>query len=389
MTIIKHKMLTPGISQISVIEIGSVRGAQSNKRGKNAGHVLDLALTADYALESAGLGMWSFDFESKILKICQRCKLVIGIADVKNKLLGKLIGLIPDNQVPALLHAVKLARDRGVLFDILFPVNSYDLQNDRKWFRITGIRPSDPRENGKKLFGTIADVTVNVNLEANRQDLLAIINHEMKSPLTSIKLYVQLCQTVILNENITGLNKYLSNADSMVDKANSLLDYFLKGNTMQTGQLNIFKAEFNIYDLLTEIMNDLRIKHPKHQLLLRNATHSIINADKERIGQVVRNLVTNAIKYSPDPDIVIVSCKINEDHMQISVKDNGIGISECYHQKIFDKYYRVNHELDQQIPGYGIGLYLCKHIINEHQGKIWFISKENHGSTFYFRIPVK
>jgi two-component system sensor histidine kinase VicK len=210
----------------------------------------------------------------------------------------------------------------------------------------------------------------------------------MKSPLTSIKLYIQLCQSIKLNASYAGISKYLNNANTMVDKASNLLDYFLKGSTMLNGSLSITKTEIDIRDLLIEVVNDLRLKHPNHQLILRNSCHINIVADRERIGQVVRNLLANAIKYSPDPVIIVITYKIMDDQLQVSIKDHGIGIPPTERFKIFDKYHRVNNQLVKAIPGHGIGLYLCKHIINEHHGKMWFISEENKGSTFYFCLPI-
>jgi two-component system sensor histidine kinase VicK len=389
MTSTAHQLFMPELSLIKVIEKDSIRQNEEFKKSKLTNRFIKLAVQADYAFESAGLGTWSFDFGTKILSICKRCKLLIGITQNQDTVLGLLAGLIPADQLPAILYAFKVALDKGTPFNIQFPVHSKSRRNsDQQWFRLTGILAAGQHGNCQLLHGTIADISATVNREISRQELMSIINHEMKSPLTSIKLYIQLCQSIKLNASYAGISKYLNNANTMVDKASNLLDYFLKGSTMLNGSLSITKTEIDIRDLLIEVVNDLRLKHPNHQLILRNSCHINIVADRERIGQVVRNLLANAIKYSPDPVIIVITYKIMDDQLQVSIKDHGIGIPPTERFKIFDKYHRVNNQLVKAIPGHGIGLYLCKHIINEHHGKMWFISEENKGSTFYFCLPI-
>ncbi|MET3981815.1 signal transduction histidine kinase [Mucilaginibacter sp. UYP25] len=167
-----------------------------------------------------------------------------------------------------------------------------------------------------------------------------------------------------------------------------MLDYFIKGVILDTGRLKITVCKFNFIDLLSEVIQEVQFIHPDYQLVFRHASEILLYADRDRIGQVIENLLTNAIKYSAKKDRIIITCKNIEDQVQISVKDNGIGLRDGELTKVFDKYYRIENVLENAIPGYGIGLYLCKQIIDEHNGRIWVESGGNSGSTFYFTLPL-
>lgn len=374
---------------IKVIEEIPVRQTSMFRRAGVTDNNIQRLIQADQAFESAGLGAWSFDFEANILKICLRCKKMLGIPDAQATAIGLLISLIPKDQAPALIYAIRTAMEKSTPIDLQFPVNRDEpAMEQQQWLRITGIVEAGSNGKAKRLYGTLADISPRMQREISRQDLMALISHEMKSPLSSIKLYVQLCQSIVTKTEEDRLLKFLNSANEMVDKADQMLDYFLKGPTMQTGQLSLAMAGFNMHDLLIEMVDQVQFRHPEHQLILRNSPAMRVQADRERIGQVVENLLTNAIKYSPDPDVIVINCKMSKDHLQVSIKDHGIGIPSNEHYKIFDKYYRVDNQLEKPVGGFGIGLYLCKTIIEGHHGKIWFKSELNKGTTFFFRLPV-
>ncbi|AYL95382.1 sensor histidine kinase [Mucilaginibacter celer] len=376
-----------GSNTIKVIEEEPLMQNNRIKKGRITHRYAIMAMHADYAFESAGLGIWSYDFESKVLKICKRCKKLIGIPESQVASMDLVLGLLPRDEVPAIFHAIRAVWEKGGSLDYQFPLLSGSAVQQR-WLAITGISVSGFDSKATKLYGTLADVSANRNLENSRRELLSLISHEMKSPLSSIKLYVQLSRAIALKMDDLQIVKFLTSANDMVDKANNLLDYFLKGPNSQTGRMPITKTAFNIQALLREVVDEVQIKHPEHQLILRPAPGIMIQADRDRIGEVVNNLLINAIKYSPEPDAIVISCKMSGGRLQVSVKDHGIGIPNNEHCKIFDKYYRVANKLEKAITGYGIGLYLCKNIIDEHEGTIWFKSEANKGSTFFFCLPV-
>jgi len=121
--------------------------------------------------------------------------------------------------------------------------------------------------------------------------------------------------------------------------------------------------------------------------LKSDAVDAHVYADKERISQVIVNLVNNAIKYSPKSFQVLVAIKSDDDAITVGVKDYGIGIAYEHHSKIFERFYRVEGKKEETFSGFGIGLYIVAEIIERHNGKVWLESAPGKGSTFYFSLP--
>src|SRR6202012_1657082 len=126
-----------------------------------------------------------------------------------------------------------------------------------------------------------------------------------------------------------------------------------------------------------------------HLIQLRHCPSLQINADREKIGSVISNLISNAIKHSPKGKNVEVDCITQNGEVTVSVKDEGIGIKPQDLEKIFDRYYRVETAHPRHISGFGIGLYLSAEIIERHNGRIWAESEIGEGSTFYFSLPLE
>ncbi|QEM05046.1 hypothetical protein DIU31_016555 [Mucilaginibacter rubeus] len=116
--------------------------------------------------------------------------------------------------------------------------------------------------------------------------------------------------------------------------------------------------------------------------------HVMVSADQDKIGSVITNLISNAVKYSPKGKDVEIKCEVVDHWAQVSVKDKGIGLKPADQDKVFDRYYRVESSNTQHISGFGIGLYLSAEIVHRHEGEIWVKSESGHGSTFYFSLPL-
>ncbi|MET3981844.1 signal transduction histidine kinase [Mucilaginibacter sp. UYP25] len=347
------------------------------------------AAKTENALESAGIGTWSFDLINNVLKICERCKKVIGIQTKNIVSRNSLFSLISKEQLPILLNAFKSVKEKGIPVDMQLPINFIlSKTKQQKWVRITAIIAKAPCGSLTIIYGTISEIRTSSNIGVNWEDLMAIVSHEMKSPLSSIKLYVQLSRANAVKEHNQDMVKFLTSADQMVDKATNMLNYFITGPILDTGRLKLTVFEFNVTDLISEVVKEVQFIHPAHRLVFQSDPEILLHADRDRIGQVVENLLTNAIKYSPNKRPIIIECIKTENQLTISVKDQGIGLPAGEFTNVFDKYYRVENALEKKVTGSGIGLYLCKQIIDEHHGNIWVRSEENNGSTFYFNLPL-
>ena len=261
----------------------------------------------------------------------------------------------------------------------------------------------------KRKDGTIRDVLINSNvmwkddafvhtrcftrdisdlreLERKKDEFMGAASHELKTPLTSLKAYIQLLDKTLSSGNIAQAAVYLHKTNTYVERLHSLIDELLDVSRIQGGKLQLQLTMVDVDELLTEIIEGVQ-NTVRHKILKKGGVTRLLKADKQRIGQVMVNMLTNAVKYSPDADEVIVSVKEEETEVIISVRDFGIGIPPEKQEKVFDRFYRA--QADQtQFQGLGIGLFISYEIIKQHHGKLWVESEVGKGSTFYLSIPV-
>ena len=168
-----------------------------------------------------------------------------------------------------------------------------------------------------------------------------------------------------------------------------MINGFLNISRLESGKIMIDKTGFDLKLLIEEIIEEMQLTVSSHQIELLDCAGPLeIHADRDKINSVVSNLISNAIKYSPDADNVKISCLSRPEEVCISVTDTGIGIKASDSVKIFDRYYRVESNSTRTISGFGIGLYLSAEIVHRHGGRIWVESEFGQGSTFYFSLPV-
>jgi signal transduction histidine kinase len=221
-----------------------------------------------------------------------------------------------------------------------------------------------------------------------KDDFIGVVSHELKTPLTSLTALVQVLGRKLKDNNDQQLSVMLEKANSQVKKMSNLINKFLNVSRLESGKLFIEKSHFILDVLIDDIIEEFNLTVISHKLELAPCDKITVYADREKIGSVISNLLTNAVKYSPRANKVIVTCQNFYDYVMVSVKDDGMGLEKQHINKIFDRYYRVETKETQQISGFGIGLYLSAEIIRAHCGKIWVDSKTGEGSTFYFTLPT-
>lgn len=229
--------------------------------------------------------------------------------------------------------------------------------------------------------------------EQRKEDFLKLVSHELKTPVTSIKGYVQLLLSILKEESEKEegipVKPYLKRIEGQVERLIRLISEMLDLSRIEQNELELQMTDFNINDQVEEIIEDLKYSNKDIQINIQHDYKGTLTADRDRIGQVIINFVTNALKYSPDGNRVDIRIfKNKEDHVAVSVKDYGIGIDEKEQQQIFKRFYRVAGNKDDTYAGFGIGLYLSSEIIERHKGKIMVKSTIGKGSTFTFTLPL-
>ncbi|MEO6453783.1 MAG: ATP-binding protein [Ginsengibacter sp.] len=219
-----------------------------------------------------------------------------------------------------------------------------------------------------------------------KDEFIGIASHELKTPLTSIKAYLQVLDSI---ENNQPNKQYIEKALENVNKLQQLLLDLLDVSKIQSGQLQLNINEFNIDTLIDETIASSQIVSPNHQIVREGKpVNQVISADKQRIEQVLINLLSNATKYSPGAKKVILYTAKTVSAIIVGVKDFGIGIPKKEQSKVFERFYRTKELSKHHISGFGLGLYICRDIIERHKGKIW-IESDGKGSVFYFSLPLQ
>jgi two-component system CheB/CheR fusion protein len=266
-------------------------------------------------------------------------------------------------------------------------------QGQYKWHLSRAVAVKDDEGHIIKWVGTTTDIQKIKEEEQRKEDFLKMVSHELKTPVTSIKGYVQLLLNMLEEEhNVPAmpLKTSLGRIDSQVIRLTRLITEMLDLSRIEAGKLELQQRDFILNELVEETVQDVLHTSPTHTINIRNDLYCSINGDEDRIGQVLINLLNNAIKYSPAQSEVDVHIHAAGEHgVAVSVKDTGIGIEKKDQQKIFERFYRVSGQSELSYSGFGIGLFIANEIIQRHDGYITVESEKDKGSTFSFFLPLK
>lgn len=235
----------------------------------------------------------------------------------------------------------------------------------------------------------IEDITHKKMIDKHKDDFIGIASHELKTPLTSIKSFVQILQKHHEKNTDTKTNYMLGKVSNQIARMEHIMKFFLSVYSVQTGKLALQKEKFSLEDLMKDIIETLQYSTHSHKIIRKDKLSTKVFADKERIGQVLINLITNAIKYSPDATEIIITSKKTKDQVIISVQDFGMGIPKEQQPLVFERFFRSKGKEEKKIEGLGLGLYISYGIVTEHNGKMWVESRLSKGSTFHFSLPLR
>ena len=227
-------------------------------------------------------------------------------------------------------------------------------------------------------------------LEQRRTEFIGMVVHELKTPLTSIKGFAQL----LLRRYARGLGdeqsaQLVARMDAQIKKLTDLVDDFLDVTRIAGGKLQFREDYFAFDDLVDEIVQELQLLNSQQRILREGETKRVIWGDRLRIGQVITNLVSNAMKHAPSSESIVVKSSADADSVTLCVQDFGPGIPRELHDKVFDPFYRVEQTEHGITPGLGLGLYISAEFIKRQRGRIWVESEEGQGATFCFTLPVE
>jgi two-component system, OmpR family, phosphate regulon sensor histidine kinase PhoR len=229
------------------------------------------------------------------------------------------------------------------------------------------------------------DITERKLLEQRKDEFISIASHELRTPVTSLLAYTQLLLLKSQREGYMQFVGHLRRMEEEINRLTNVIAEMLDLSKIQAGKLELETEPFQIDPWVEQIIESVQHTTTHHICIEGKANREII-ADRYRLGQMLLNLLTNAIKYSPQADRIDVTVTSEQDRIVISVHDYGVGIAQDEQDKIFERFYRVS--TTKAYPGLGLGLSICAEIIKKHNGMIWVESTEGKGSTFSFSVPL-
>ena len=354
----------------------------------------------DLLLESIELGLWSYDLPFNRLVWNNACKRYFGLSPDTEVTLDLFYELLhPDDRA-----ATRQAMERSIAENIIYDVDyrAIGMDNQIRWIHAIGRCFYDDHDNPEHFDCIMVDVTERKRveqmlrqqtellkeLEMRKDEFISMASHELKTPITSIKGYAQMLQNHFRKATDGQSLYYLSIMNGQLNKLIDLVNDMLDISRMQVGKLNFRDALFDLYALVQETVENLQATTHTHLLSIEGMPGIQIFGDKDRIGQVLINLLTNAIKYSPRANRVIVQISADQEYAAVSVQDFGIGIDKAHQQKIFERFYQVHDTAEKGASGLGIGLYISNQIIKRHDGWMKVESIRGEGSTFGFTLPL-
>jgi len=218
------------------------------------------------------------------------------------------------------------------------------------------------------------------------EEFIFIASHELKTPVTSISVYLEMLLLMHPELKEDKTNYMLTRSKAQLDKLINLIRNLLDLTKIKSERLEVNFKEECLDDIVNEAIKDHMVTI-SHAIIKKGEVRAKINCDKGRISQVISNIITNAAKYSPEADKIIVTISEHKNTVQIDIEDFGIGISTDNKNKIFERFFRAHGRDSGMLSSLGLGLYISANIIDLHKGKIWVDSKPGEGSIFHFSLP--
>lgn len=341
---------------------------------------------AQIALESANIGIWIIDLSSRAFQASPRTKELFSYTPEKEMSFDDAMSRIPEKYRPGVVGAIENASTRRENFAIEFPLTGIGKEK-QKWLSMLG-GSSNTDKNSCYFSGIIMDITEQKNNDLRKSKFIGMVSHELKTPLTALKAYIQMLNTWAKKQKDNFTIGALSKVERQVKKMLNMINGLLNLSGAESGKIHLIKQDFFMNELISEVIEETQFITSSDNIVMVNCKAVNVHADREKIEQVIINLLSNAAKYSEKDSPIQISCFQTENQVQVNIKDKGMGIEPANIETLFDPHYRVERKETQKISGFGIGLYLCSEIIKRHNGKIWVESAIGKGSTFMFTLPL-
>jgi two-component system sensor histidine kinase VicK len=338
------------------------------------------------AINAANFGTWYINSVTRTFVTDVRLRQLFGYRPDEEITIEDALAQISEDYRGYVANKLENAIYKGGDYDVTYPVTGFH-DNVLRWLRAIGNLKADRSGEFSAFTGVVMDVTEQKQDEQRKNDFIGMVSHELKTPVTSLSAYLQVLHIKARKAadefTVNALDKSLR----QVKKMTTMINGFLDVSRLESGKIYIDKTRFDMAALVHDVEQETTVMITSHNIVFHPVEPTWVCADKDKIGQVINNFITNAVKYSKPGSMIQVACITVNGFAQVRVSDEGIGINENDLSQLFERYYRV--ENSNTVSGFGIGLYVCSEIIKRHDGKIWAESKPGAGSSFYFTLPLE
>ena len=271
-----------------------------------------------------------------------------------------------------------------------------EVKNKRKngveYIAKASISPVLNEKNEVDYFvGIERDITKEVQVDKMKTEFISLASHQLRTPLSAMRWFTEMLLNGDMGKMTPEQVEAIQNIDSSNKRMITLVNSLLNISRIESGRIIVDPRPTDVHLIIQDVVKELEQKYNEKKQKIILTVHPglpLISLDEKLIHEVYVNLLTNAIKYSPENTEIIISISKKDDNLISQVSDNGYGIPTAQHDKIFQKFFRADNVAKRETDGTGLGLYLVKSIIESSQGKIWFKSEENKGTSFWFTLPL-
>ncbi|HEY1006398.1 MAG TPA: ATP-binding protein, partial [Sphingobacteriaceae bacterium] len=337
------------------------------------------------ATRAAELGLWDYNFQTGAITLDKRCRELYDLPEDAEVDYGLFVSLVQPDDRNMVEEALLVASDPD-------GTGTYDVEHrtisvTERWLRSVGKVFFDENRDPARFVGTVLEITAKKQEEIRKNDFTAMASHELKTPLTSIKAYIQILSNTARKFNDSFLSGSLAKVEIQLNKMTKMINDFLDLSRMESGRFAMNMEDFELNDLIEEVLDEVRPIINTHTVSFTRQADVFLHGDRQKIGEVIQNFLSNAAKYSPNSKLITLRVTTDVDHVSVSVTDRGIGISPDDQQRVFQRFFRSQKATLHGFSGFGIGLYISAEIIQRHGGIIGVNSEEDAGSEFYFSLP--
>jgi signal transduction histidine kinase len=339
-------------------------------------------------------GVVLFNRERRIVQINQAARDLLVQLDATPELLerpAELIEKLDGHAMGRKLREEELPVNRALTGHRSRITICYPDTAERKEIHVTlGATPlRDPHGMIVGALAVVSDITEALELDRLKDQFIRVIAHELKTPVTIVKGYARAIADSLGRELSPAVARMVDAMNRGADRIDRMVTELVDAQQLAVGRLHIVEERIDLQDLVQEAVDLAARKTSIHRVRLVHADRVVLTGDRERLREVMRILLDNAVRYSPAGGDVRVDLTVSDGGALVSVHDHGVGIARARQPRIFERFYRAHTDTPYDFGGTGLGLYVAKTLVELHQGAMWFESTEGRGSTFSFRLPQR